>query len=186
MRVGFYTSTHYFEPKKEAVLEAAARFGIEAQIGLNSSFAAMMSTEQTFGFEDLMKKTKGYAAQAVMGQDADIGIGVENALTFLYAANEWYYVICIALQMRDGTSTANFTSGISIPPWMVKEVQDNHLKLDVLTQRLAGEDDPVIYFSQHALTRKDLMVPAILLGFSKLGLGKGEESNKIPHAPAAK
>jgi len=97
---------------------------------------------------------------------------VENSLSFIYSAHEWYYSICIALQTRDGTGTTSFTPGISIPLWMVKEVQDEKIKLDVLTEKLAGENDPVAYFSAKMLTRKDLMVPALLLAFSNLGLGK--------------
>jgi len=171
MTIGLYTSKHYSVPKKEAVEEAAKRLGIEVKTLFDDSFNPAL-TQQAFGFEELLQRTKTFAAEALKHDNVDVGIGIENSLSFIFSANEWYYVICIAIKTRDGKETATFTPGIGIPQTMVKEVQEKKVKIDILTQRLAGEDDPVAYFSQKTLTRKDLMVPALLLAFSHLGLGK--------------
>jgi non-canonical (house-cleaning) NTP pyrophosphatase len=169
MKIGLYTSRHYFDSKKQALEEAMMKLGIQAEIALDDSF--IPSTEQAFGLEDLFKRTKTYAAKALERSDFDIGVGVENSLSRIYSADEWYYSICVAIQLRNGKSTTSFTPGISIPEWMIKEVQDEKIKIDVLTERTAGENDPVVYFSAKTLTRKDLMVPAFLLAFSNLGVG---------------
>ncbi|MDP2598941.1 MAG: DUF84 family protein, partial [Candidatus Liptonbacteria bacterium] len=152
--------------------EAVKKLGIDAAVVIDESSNAPSTTEQAFGFEELFQRAKIYAAEALKNPAIDVGIGVVSGLSFIYSADEWYYVICIALRTKNGAVTASFTPGISVPQWMIKEVQDSHIKLDTLTERLAGEDDPVIYFSGKTLTRKDLMVPTILLAFSKLGLDK--------------
>lgn len=172
MDVGFYTSKHYFEAKKQALTEAAQKLGIDINIVVDESLRPPSSDRQTFGFEELFKRTKAYAAQALTHPDVKIGIGVENALSYIYSADEWFYVICVAIVTNDGRRASSFTPGISVPQWMMKEVQGATMKIDSLTQRLAGEDDPVVYFSGKMLTRKDLLVPAMLLAFSKLGLEK--------------
>ena len=172
MTIGLYTSGRYLDLKKQAVEETLKRLGIEAKIIHDDSLERPSSPQQAFGFEELFQRTKLYAAEALKHQDIDVGIGVENSLSFIYSANEWYYVICVALHTKEGLITASFTPGISVPEWMIKEVQDTNVKIDALTQRLAGEEDPVAYFSGKTLTRKDLMIPALLLAFSKLNLEK--------------
>jgi non-canonical (house-cleaning) NTP pyrophosphatase len=172
MNVGFYTSKHYFDSKRQALEEAAKKLGLEINIVIDESLHRPSAAQQAFGFEELFKRTKEYAAETLKHPDIEVGIAVENALAYIYSSNEWYYVICVALRTRDGRETASFTPGISVPLWMVKEVQDNNIKLDALTQRLAGEDDPVVYFSGKTLTRQDLMIPALLLAFSALSLEK--------------
>lgn len=172
MKIGFYTSEHYYSLKKAALEAAMERLSIKADIIRDPSFKPQ--AEQAFGFEELFKRTKNYAEEMIKreaGKDIDVGIGVENALSYSYSADEWHYSICVALQTREGKSTTSFTPGISIPLWMVKDVQDEKIKLDVLTERIAGESDPVVYFSAKTLTRKDLMVPAFLLAFSNLRIG---------------
>jgi non-canonical (house-cleaning) NTP pyrophosphatase len=172
MNIGFYTSQHYLESKKQALEEAIKKLGLDATQITDESSILQSSSEQAFGFEQLFERSKEYAATAIKSEKIDVGIGVASGLSFIYSADEWYYVICIALHTKSGGTTASFTPGISVPIWMVKEVQDTHTKLDVLTERLAGTDDPVIYFSGKTLTRKELMVPTLLLAFSKLGLDK--------------
>jgi len=174
MTIGLYTSTRYLEQKKQAIEEAIRRLGVEATVIHDELLTRPSSPEQAFGFEELFKRAKFYAREAVKHDGVDIGVGIENSLSFIYSANQWYYTICVSLHTKYGEETASFTPGISVPEQMVKEVQQNHLKLDALTKRFTGEDDPVIYFSSRALTRKDLMIPAALLAFSNLGLGKGK------------
>ncbi len=171
MTIGLYTSKHYSIPKKEAIEEAAQKLGIDVKTFFDDSFNPSL-TKQAFGFEELLGRTKKFAAEALRQDDVDVGIGIENSLSFIFSANEWYYVICIAVKTREGGETATFTPGIGIPQSMVKEVQEKAVKIDAVTQRIAGEDDPVAYFSQKTLTRKDLMVPALLLAFANLGLGR--------------
>lgn len=171
MTIGFYTSKHYFDLKKAAVEEAAKKLGIEADVVIDDSFRTSLPS-QTFGFEELFKSARVCAAEALKRENVDIGIGVENSLSFIYSTNEWYYVIGIAIQTKDGKHAESFTPGIKVPQWMMKEIQTNGIKMDSLTQNLAGEDDPVTYFSGGTLTRKDLMVPALLLAFVNLNLGK--------------
>jgi non-canonical (house-cleaning) NTP pyrophosphatase len=171
MTIGLYTSLRYFDLKKQALTEALTKLGIEAEIVHDDSMNRPSAAEQAFGFEELFKRAKSSAAEALK-HGVDVGIGIENSLSFIYSANEWFYVICVALQTKDGASTASFTPGISVPGWMIKEVQDGNIKIDALTQRLAGEEDPVVYFSAKTLTRKDLILPALLLAFSKLNLEK--------------
>lgn len=173
MTIGLNTpNNRYTKEKKEAIEEAIKKLGIEAQIEMVDSADQVVTDHQTFGFEELIKRAKKYANDAFKNQNIDIGIGIENSLIFIFSANEWYYVICIALQTRDGKGTVSFTPGISVAQWMIQEVQNNNIELDALTARLAGEDDPVIYFSGKTLTRKELMIPPLLLAFSKLGMGK--------------
>lgn len=169
MTIGFYTSKHYFDFKKAAVEEAVKKLGIEATISPDNAFRPS-SASQTFGFEELFKRARTCATEAVSHEGIDVGVGIENSLSFIFNANKWYYVICTAIQTKEGRSAASFTPGISVPLWMIKEVQNNNIKIDALTQNLAGEDDPVMYFSGKTLTRKDLMVPALLLAFSNLSL----------------
>lgn len=169
MRIGFYTSTHYIDSKRQSVQEAAERLGIEPEIIFDEAFVP--TTEQAYGFEELFKRTKVYARQALTRNDLDIGVGVENSLSFINSADEWFYTICIALETKDGRSTSSLTPAISIPLWMIKQIQDENIKIDVLTERLAKEDDPVSYFSEKTLTRKDIMLPAVILAFSNLALG---------------
>ena len=170
MKIGLYTSRRFLELKEQALAEAIKKLGIEAEIVHNENMDRPPSPEQAFGFEELFQRAKLCAAAAFQYADLDVGIGIENSLSFIYSADEWYYVICVALQTKDGATTASFTPGISVPVWMIKEVQDGKIKIDALTQRLAGEEDPVVYFSGKTLTRKDLVLPALLLAFSKLNL----------------
>jgi non-canonical (house-cleaning) NTP pyrophosphatase len=179
MKIGFYTSKHYFAEKKSALEEALNKLGIKAEIVLDESFTP--KTQQAFGFEELFERTKAYASDGLKRNDFDVSIGVENSLSLIYSTKEWYYTICVALEMRDGRGTSSFTPGISIPAWMVKEVQDDNIKIDVLTEKLAGEGDPVAYFSGKLLTRKDLMVPALLLAFSNLNLE--QQLPPVPQPP---
>jgi len=118
----------------------------------------------------MFKRMRSCAAVALERQNVDVGIGIENSLVFIYHADEWYYVIGISLQTKDGKHAESFTAGIKVPLWMMKQIQDDKIKMDSLTQNLAGEDDPVMYFSAGTLTRKDLMVPALLLAFANLNL----------------
>ena len=171
MTIGLYTSQHYFDLKKAAIEEAVKRLGIEASFVLNDPFRPSLPS-QTFGFEDMFKRARACATEALSRENTDVGIGVENALSFVYNTDEWYYVIGVSIQTKDGRHAESFTSGIKVPLWMMKQVQDDKIKIDSLTQTLAGEDDPVMYFSGGTLTRKDLMVPALLLAFSNLSLEK--------------
>ena len=171
MTIGFYTSNHYFDLKKTAVAEVLQKLGITAEMVLTDPFRPSL-TSQTFGFEDMFKRMRSCAAVAIERQNVDIGIGIENSLVFIYNADEWYYVIGIAIETRDGRHTESFTSGIKVPLWMIKEIQKNNLKMDSYTQSLAGQDDPVMYFSGGTLTRKDIMVPALLLAFTDLNMEK--------------
>jgi non-canonical (house-cleaning) NTP pyrophosphatase len=169
MKIGFYTSKRFLDSKRQAVEEVIKKLGIEAEVVIDESSNAPSTTSQFFGFEELFKKTKIFANEALKNSTADVGIGIASGLSFIYAAHEWYYFICIALQNKDGISTASFTPGISVPEWMIKEVQDKDVKLDAIVERIASEEDPVVYFSGKTLTRKDLMVPTLILAFSKLG-----------------
>jgi non-canonical (house-cleaning) NTP pyrophosphatase len=171
MTIGIYTSKHYFDLKKAAVEEAVKKLGIEASIALNDSFRPSLPM-QIFGFEDMFKRARACAAEALSRGNTDVGIGVENSLSFIYNADEWYYVIGVSIQTKDGKHAESFSPGIKVPSWMMKEIQSSSIKMDTLTQNLAGEDDPVIYFSEGTLTRKDLMVPALLLAFANLNLEK--------------
>ncbi len=179
MTIGFYTSKHYFELKQAAVEEAVKKLGIEAEMVLNNSFRPSLPS-QIFGFEELFKRARACAAEAVSHDNIDVGIGIENALSFIYNADEWYYVIGVSVQTRDGRHAESFTPGIRVPIWMMKEVQGSNIKMDSLTQNLAGEDDPVVYFSGGTLTRKDLMVPALLLAFANLNLDKEHPPVSVP------
>ena len=170
MKLGLYTSKRYLVPKQEALEEALTRLGIVAEIVHDEAFERPSSPVQAFGFEELFERAKFYATEATKRTGIDVGIGIENALAYIYSANEWFYVICTALARPDGSVTASFTPGISVPKWMVDEVQQDKIKIDALTQQLAGEDDPVVYFSAKTLTRKDLMIPALLLAFAKQNL----------------
>ncbi|MGB7957893.1 MAG: DUF84 family protein [Minisyncoccia bacterium] len=171
MTIGFYTSNHYFELKKAAVEEVLQKLGVKAEVVLTDPFRPSL-TSQTFGFEDMFKRMRSCAAVALERQNVDVGIGIENSLVFIYNADEWYYVIGIAIETKDGRHTESFTSGIKVPLWMIKEIQKNNLKMDSYTQSLAGQDDPVMYFSGGTLTRKDLMIPALLLAFTDLNMEK--------------
>lgn len=169
MTIGFYTSNHYFDLKKAAVEEVAKKLGLEAEIVLKDPFRPSLPS-QTFGFEDMFKRMRACAAEAIDRQNTDIGIGIENSLVFIYNADVWYYVIGVSIKTKDGKWAESFTPGIRVPLWMVKEVQEGNIKMDSLTQSLAGEDDPVMFFSGKTLTRKDLMVPALLLAFADLNM----------------
>lgn len=183
MTIGFYTSKHYFDLKKAAVEEAVKKLGIDASIVLNNSFRPSLPS-QIFGFEELFKRARACAEEALSRGNTDVGIGIENSLSFIYNADEWYYVIGVSVQTKDGKHAESFTPGIRVPIWMMKEVQGNNIKMDTLTQNLVGEDDPVVYFSGGTLTRKDLMVPALLLAFANLNLGK-QPPVPVPPPPAA-
>jgi non-canonical (house-cleaning) NTP pyrophosphatase len=171
MTIGLYTSKHYFDLKKAAVEEAVKKLGIEANLVINDSFRPSLPS-QIFGFEEMFKRARACAAEALSRGNTDVGIGVENSLSFIYNADEWYYVIGISIQTKDGKHAESFTPGIRVPSWIMKEIQSNNIKMDSFTQHLAGEDDPVIYFSGGTLTRKDLMVPALLLAFANFNLQK--------------
>jgi len=182
MTIGFYTSNHYFDLKRTAVEEVIKKLGLDAEIVLKDPFRPSLPS-QTFGFEDMFKRMRACAAEALNRQNTDIGIGVENSLVFIYNAEEWYYVIGIAIQTKDGKRAESFTPGIKVPLWMIKEVQEGNIKMDSLTQSLAGEDDPVMYFSGGMLTRKDLMIPALLLAFTDLNMEKPASSVKASGTP---
>ena len=183
MTIGLYTSEHYFDLKKAAVEEAVKKIGVGENFSLQSSFRPSLPT-QTFGFEEMFRRARSCAEEALTLKGADIGIGIENSLTFIYNTNEWFYVIGIAMQTQDGRHAESFAPGIMVPPWMMDEVQKSNIKIDSLTNSLAGEDDPVMFFSGGMLTRKDIMVPALLLAFSNLNLKKGPASPMpVPQAP---
>jgi non-canonical (house-cleaning) NTP pyrophosphatase len=171
MTISFYTSKHYFDLKKAALEEVVKKLGIDASIVLNNPFRPPLPS-QTFGFEDMLKRARACAREALRRENTDIGIGIENSLILIFSADEWYYVIGVSIQTKDGRHAESFTSGIMVPAWMMKQVQDDKIKIDSLTQSLAGEDDPVMYFSGGTLTRKDLMIPALLLAFTNLNLEK--------------
>ena len=129
MKIGLYTSRRFLELKEQALAEAIKKLGIEAEIVHNENMDRPPSPEQAFGFEELFQRAKLCAAEAFQYADLDVGIGIENSLSFIYSADEWYYVICVALQTKDGATTASFTPGISVPVWMIKEVQDGKIKI---------------------------------------------------------
>ncbi len=171
MTIGLYTSRHYFDLKIGAIKEATKKLSIDADIVLGDSFRPSL-VSQTFGFEDMFKRAQECADEALKRQNTDIGIGIENSISFFNNANEWYYVIGISIKTKDGKHADSFTSGIRVPGWMMEQIQKDNLKMDSLTQSLAKEDDPVMYFSGGTITRKDLMVPALLLAFANLNLDK--------------
>jgi non-canonical (house-cleaning) NTP pyrophosphatase len=169
MTIGFYSSGHYLDLKKQAVEEASQRIKFEANIIVKELTSAQTSSAQVFGFEELFRKAGAHAAEAQRDLDVDIGIGIENALAYIYNSKEWYYVICIAVHLRDGTTTATFAPGIIVPAWIIKEVQEQNIRFDTFMQRLTGDDDdPIAYFSSKALSRKDLLISAIIIAFSKV------------------
>ena len=171
MTIGIYTSVHYFDLKKAAVEEAMKKLSPGVSPSFVQSFRPSLPT-QTFGFEEMFKKARECSTEALKLENADIGIGIENSLTFIYSTEQWYYVIGISMQTQDGRHTESFTPGIKVPLWMMEDIQKNIIKIDSLTQSLAGEDDPIIYFSDGMLTRKDLMVPTLLLAFANLNFKK--------------
>lgn len=171
MTIGLYTSKRYFDLKKAAVEEAAKKLGLQAALVDDGIYRPSL-TAQSFGFEELFKRARSCAAEAAKREGVDIGVGIENSLSFIYNADEWYYVICTAVCTKDGRQAESFTPGISVPLWMVKEVQQDNVKIDAVTQNLAGQEDPVMYFSANTLTRKDLMTPSLLLALSNLHLEK--------------
>jgi non-canonical (house-cleaning) NTP pyrophosphatase len=172
MIIGLYTSQHYFDLKKAAIEEAVKKLGTATDVTFAGSFRPSLPT-QTFGFEEMFKRARNCSAEALGLKDVEVGIGIENSLTFIYSTDEWYYVIGISIQTQDGRHAESFTPGIKVPAWMMEDIQKNNIKIDTLTQSLAGEDDPVTFFSGGTLTRKDIMVPALLLAFANLSLKKG-------------
>src|SRR5258708_25754074 len=100
MNIALYTSKRYYDSKQQAVEEAVKKLGISATV-LDKAFDVPPSSVQTFGFEGVFHNAKMYAAEALKKQDADVGVGIGNSLSFIYAANEWYYVICVALQTKE-------------------------------------------------------------------------------------
>lgn len=171
MIIGLKTSDHFVAEKTGAIEDAAKKLGIEARILVNA-YGPLPAYSQAFGFEELIQRARQYAREALVGQDPDlsIGIGMESALSFIYAANEWYYVMCIAVQAKNGSTTTSFTSGISVPEWMIKELQNNTTKtIDSLIEHAAGHPiDPVAFFSGYSLTRRELMLPPLLFTISQL------------------
>ncbi|HUC02256.1 MAG TPA: DUF84 family protein [Candidatus Paceibacterota bacterium] len=169
MTIGIYTSEHYLQAKKASIEEAVKKLGIDAAIVSGDTFRPSLPA-QTFGFEEMFTRARGCAKQAIDLNGADIGIGIENSLSLMYSIHEWYYVIGISIETKDGGHAEGFTPGVRIPLWMMKQVQEDKVKIDSLTSSLAGEDDPIVYFSGGTLTRKDIMVPALLLAFANLNL----------------
>jgi non-canonical (house-cleaning) NTP pyrophosphatase len=182
MTIGVYTSEHYFDLKKAAVEEAFKRVSPATNLTFVNAFRPSLPT-QTFGFEEMFKRATECSTAALRLDNAEIGIGIENSLTFIYSTEQWYYVIGISMQSKDGRHTESFTPGIKVPLWMMEEIQNNNIKIDALTQSLAGEDDPIIYFSGGMLTRKDLMVPTLLLAFSNLNFKKDAPASGAPTIP---
>jgi non-canonical (house-cleaning) NTP pyrophosphatase len=181
MIIGLYTSQRYFDLKKAALEETIQKLGIDAALSPTNSFRPSFPA-QTFGFEEMFRRARTCAAEAIVRDNTDIGIGIENSLSFIYNADVWYYVIGVSVQTKDERHAESFTSGIMVPQWMIKQVQENNMKMDDLTQSLAGEADPVVYFSGGKLTRKDLMVPALLLAFTSLNL----DQSTVPTTPVPK
>lgn len=169
MNISIYTSQHYFDLKKAAVEEAFKKFGVEANVIPTTVFRPSWPA-QTFGFEEMFRRAVDCSAEALKIGDAEIGIGVENTLSFVSNAHEWYYVIGVSVQTKDGRHAESFTPGISVPTWMMEQIQNDKIKMDALTQSLAGEDDPVKFFSGGTLSRKDIMVPALLLALANVKL----------------
>ena len=122
MNIGLYTSKHYFDLKKVALEEAFQKLGIEATISPVSAFRPPLP-EQTFGFEEMFNRARVCAVEALGLGDVNLGVGIENSLTFLYNNNDWYYVIGISIQTKDGEHVESFTSGIRVPTWMMKQVR---------------------------------------------------------------
>jgi non-canonical (house-cleaning) NTP pyrophosphatase len=172
MTIGIYTSEQYFQLKKDSIEEAVKKLGIEVVIASGDTFRPSLPT-QTFGFEEMFKRAQAGAKEAITRNNADIGIGIEDSLSLMYNVNEWYYVIGISVETSDGQHAESFTPGVRIPSWMMKEIQDDKIEIDSLTSSLAGEDDPITYFSGGTLTRKDIMIPAVLLALVNLNLQKG-------------
>jgi non-canonical (house-cleaning) NTP pyrophosphatase len=169
MTIGIYTSERYFELKKASVEEAAKKLGIEATIVSDGIFRPSLPT-QTFGFEEMLRRAQVCAKEAINHNNVDIGIGIENSLSLMYNVKEWYYVIGVSAETKDGRHAESFTPGVMIPAWMMQQVQNDKIKIDALTSSLAGEDDPITYFSGGTLTRKDIMIPALLLALVNLNL----------------
>ncbi|HEY5220890.1 MAG TPA: DUF84 family protein [Candidatus Paceibacterota bacterium] len=182
MTIGLYTSAHYFDLKKAAVEEAVKKFSPGTSVSIVQSFQPSLPT-QTFGFEEMFKRARERSAAALRLDNAEIGIGIENSLTFIYSTEQWYYVIGISMQNQDGKHTESFTPGIKVPLWMMEQIQESSIKIDAMTQSLAGEDDPIMFFSGGMLTRKDLMVPTLLLAFSNLNFKKDAAAAGAPIVP---
>lgn len=171
MTIGLKTSEHFVGEKMGAIEDAVKKLGLDAKILVNS-FGAAPSEKQAFGFEELIQRARQYAREALVGQDPNLGIGIgmESALSFIYATNEWYYVMCIAAQAKNGGTATSFTSGVSVPEWMIKELQNNATKtLHSLIEHAAGHPvDPIAFFSGYSLTRREIMLPPLLLTISQL------------------
>lgn len=171
MTIGLKTTNHFVDEKKGAIEDAVKKLGLDANI-IVEVFDPPSDAQQTFGFEELIKKSKQYANEVFKNKDLnlDLGIGIESTLSFIYSSNEWYYVNCIAVQTKSGNFKTSFTSGISLPDWIVKEMQDKNVKnFHALIVRLVGHPvDPVDFFSNYTLTRKDLLLPSLLLTISQL------------------
>ncbi len=171
MIVGLKTSTRFLEAKQWAIKDALEKLGIQAELRVDA-FEPMPDEKQIFGFEELLQKAKKYAQETIANQDLGLSVGMENALSFIYSSNEWYYVTCVAVQTRSGSVATSFSSGISVPQWIIKEMQDKNANtFHSLIERLVGHPvDPVDFFSGYTLSRRELLLPPLLLTISQLSM----------------
>ncbi|GEM_PF-5612770 len=125
--------------------------------------------EQVFGFDQLTEGARTKARQALELQKANMGIGIENGLVQI-EANGWFDFLCVVALTEENKESIGFGVGFSIPDWVVNEIKEKKIKLSTIIDQLSGgkDQDPLLYFSNHTLTREDALKRTLIAALSKI------------------
>lgn len=129
-------------------------------------------SKQPFGYEEMVKGAKNRAKEALEKADSDLAVGVENGLVEI--EGNFFDIACAYIISKNGEESMAFSSGISIPQWVIDEIKEKDTEVGEITKRLSGDDekDGFKYFSNGAIKRDESLSQAILLALMKIFNGE--------------
>jgi len=124
--------------------------------------------KQPFGYEEMTTGAKNRVQKAIDETCPDFGVGVENGLVEI--EGNYFDIACIYIRSKEGDESVSFSSGISIPDWVIEEIREKDTEGGEITKRLSGdsEKDTGKYFSGGMIKREDILSQAIQIAFAKI------------------
>lgn len=154
------------ELKVRALRNALANIKIEAEVLTLKTDSGI--SKQPFGYTEMMVGAKNRAREAMSETSSDFTVGIENGLVEIEGS--YFDIACIFIKSKENDESVTFSSGISIPNWVIEEIKEKGTEGGEITQRLSGESekDTPKYFSGGMIKREDILSQAIQIAFAKI------------------
>ncbi|MFA6269833.1 MAG: inosine/xanthosine triphosphatase [Candidatus Paceibacterota bacterium] len=125
-------------------------------------------SKQPFGYGEMIIGAKNRAQQALDETSSDFTVGIENGLVEI--EGNYFDIACIYIKTKANDESITFSSGISIPDWVIEEIKERDTEGGEITKRLSGdsEKDTGKYFSGGMIKREDILSQAIQIAFAKI------------------